>query len=59
MSQSIFFAMFLVAALALVFALILKRRTQELERQIQQKTSEISKIIGELGATQIKLFETG
>ncbi len=62
MSHPFSFFVFLVAALGLVFALIHRaalKRNQELEHEIQQKSSEIFKVVGELRATQIKLFETG
>ena len=37
----------------------LKQRIQKLEREISQKAVEIAQVIGELRATQLKLFETG
>lgn len=38
---------------------MLKGRIEKLEHEISQKAVEISQIIGELRATQLKLFETG
>ncbi len=53
---------FLVALLSLrVYKRIkmLKGRITKLEHEISQKAVEISQVIGELRATQLKLFETG
>ncbi len=39
--------------------LMVMRYSQELEKDVEKKTSEINHIIGELRATQLKLLETG
>ena len=39
--------------------LVVRRRAKELERQLNEKNKELSRVIEELRAAQLKLFETG